>query len=310
MLANRLRHTQTHGLIMVDSEQANLLPTPGELTDLRLPQADQRAQRRSEEQLDRLVDLLTAERSLLVQGGQTSSDCKVLESVPRLVELSVVLPCLNQAYTLGNCILKAATCFERLGIDGEVIVADYGSRDDSVEIAETLGARLIHVEQSNEWAALSAGVEAARGDYVLVGPADDSYDLSQAGAFYRKLESGADLVHGCRLRAGGGRMLPGALPWISRLGNSVLSRVVRWCFAVPVHDVMCRFQAFRKGDLLDLIPAGAGQLDPVALLARATADGRSVAEVPIKLAFSPSSPASRGFQAAFDCLREFRSSRR
>ena len=132
------------------------------------------------------------------------------------LELSVVIPCLNEADTVATCVRKARTAIEALGIPGEVIVADNGSSDGSQHLAEQAGARVIAVSQKGYGSALMGGIQAARGRFVLMGDADDSYDFTQIEPFYRQLTQGKDLVQGCRLPSGGGRVLPSAMPLLHR----------------------------------------------------------------------------------------------
>jgi glycosyltransferase involved in cell wall biosynthesis len=121
------------------------------------------------------------------------------------LELSVVMPCLNEAETLGACIRKATQALDESGIAGEIIVADNGSTDGSQQIAESLGARVVPVPARGYGAALMGGIEAARGRYILMGDADDSYDFSELPKFVVKLREGYDLVQGCRLPGGTSR---------------------------------------------------------------------------------------------------------
>ena len=138
------------------------------------------------------------------------------------IELSVVMPCLNEADTLEACIRKARAALREQGISGEVIVADNGSTDASPQIAERCGARLIRVPQhanpqrNGYGNGLMTGIAAAHGRYVLMGDSDASYDFGEIPRFLDKLREGFDLVMGCRLPAGGGRILKGAMPWSHR----------------------------------------------------------------------------------------------
>ena len=160
------------------------------------------------------------------------------------VELSVVMPCLNEMRTLPACIEKAKDTITRLGIRGEVVIADNGSTDGSQEIAKSLGARVLDVPERGYGAALRAGVAAARGEYVLMGDCDDSYDFTQLGDFLEKLRGGSDLVMGNRFQGG---ILPGAMSPLHRyLGNPVLSWIGRLFFNCPVGDFHCGLRAFRK----------------------------------------------------------------
>ena len=159
-------------------------------------------------------------------------------------ELSVVMPCLNEADTLEICITTALRIFDEHGISGEVVIADNGSDDGSQEIAERLGARVVHVEERGYGAALMGGISAARGRYVLMGDADDSYDFLEIPKFLEKLRDGHDLVQGCRLPRGGGTVMPGAMPFLHRwFGNPMLSSLVRTMFHAPVTDIYCGMQS-------------------------------------------------------------------
>lgn len=129
------------------------------------------------------------------------------------LELSVVMPCLNEADTVGICVEKAVRAMREAGINGEVVLADNGSTDDSKQIAETLGARSIDVTEPGYGASLMGGIEASRGKYVIMGDADDSYDFLEVPKFVHKLREDFDLVQGCRLPRGGGRVMPGAMPF-------------------------------------------------------------------------------------------------
>jgi glycosyltransferase involved in cell wall biosynthesis len=125
------------------------------------------------------------------------------------LEVSVVMPCLNEALTVGRCVDKALASLERMGVRGEVIVADNGSSDGSPEIARNRGARVVNVQRRGYGSALQAGIEAARGKYIIMGDADDSYDFSKLEAFIEQLRQGHDLVMGNRFRGG---IMPGAMP--------------------------------------------------------------------------------------------------
>ena len=137
------------------------------------------------------------------------------------VEVSVVMPCLNEADTLGKCIAKAKRALDENGIRGEVVVADNGSTDGSIEIAQAAGAVVTPVAGKGYGSALMGGIAAASGKYVVMGDADDSYDFLELPRFVAKLREGAEMVQGCRLPSGGGRVEPGAMPFLHRwLGQS------------------------------------------------------------------------------------------
>ncbi len=163
------------------------------------------------------------------------------------IELSVVMPCLNEADTLAACIGKATGALRLHGISGEIIVADNGSTDGSQQIGAGLGARVVDVAEKGYGNALMGGIAAARGRFVLMGDADDSYDFSEIPAFLQKLREGWELVQGCRLPAGGGKIMPGAMPFLHRWwGNPMFSRLGRGWFGAPIHDIYCGMRGFTR----------------------------------------------------------------
>ena len=163
------------------------------------------------------------------------------------MELSVVMPCLNEADTLETCLSKAFSAIASLGIEAEVIVADNGSTDGSIEIAERAGARVVHIKEKGYGNALMGGIEAARGKYVIMGDADDSYDFLEIPRFVEKLREGYDLVQGCRLPRGGGTIKPGAMPILHRIwGNPMFTLMVRCWFGAPINDVYCGLRGFTR----------------------------------------------------------------
>ena len=200
------------------------------------------------------------------------------------LELSVVMPCLDESDTLATCIEKALRAMAEHGISGEVVVADNGSRDDSIEIARRAGARVIEVEERGYGNALMAGIAAADGRFVLMGDADDSYDFLEIPAYVDKLREGFDLVQGCRLPAGGGTVRPGAMPFLHRwFGNPLLSILVRRMFGAPVTDTYCGMRAFSRTfyDRLDL--RCTGMEFATEMIIKSTLERGRLAEVPITL---------------------------
>src|SRR3990170_4939662 len=206
----------------------------------------------------------------------------VIEGGP--IELSIVMPCLNEADPLAACIEKARRALKEGGISGEVIVADNGSTDGSPEIARKHGARVVNVTARGYGNALMGGIAAARGTYVLMGDADESYDFLEAPRFLAKLRQGYDLVQGCRLSSGGGTVMPGAMPWLHRWwGNPMFSLLARRWFRAPVHDVYCGLRAFRRDLSERLDQRCTGMEFATEMIIRASLYGARIAEVPITL---------------------------
>ena len=169
------------------------------------------------------------------------------------------MPCLNEAETLARCIEKARLGIQRSGVPGEIIVADNGSTDGSQAAAQKLGARVVTVTERGYGAALRGGIGAALGKWILMGDADDSYDFSEADRFVKKFQEGFDLVVGCRLPAGGGTIMPGAMPWKNRwIGNPILSFIGRLFFKCPAHDFHCGLRGFTRAafEKMDLKTTG------------------------------------------------------
>lgn len=200
------------------------------------------------------------------------------------VELSIVMPCLNEADTVGTCVRKAREAIARLGIAGEVLVADNGSTDGSRQIATAEGARVIPVSARGYGSALMGGIAAARGNYVIMGDADDSYDFGDIEKFVLKLRGGYDLVQGCRLPAGGGTVAPGAMPFLHRwLGNPVLTWLVRKWFRGQINDVYCGMRGFTKALYERLEQRCTGMEFAPEMIIKSSLLGERVAEVPITL---------------------------
>ena len=200
------------------------------------------------------------------------------------VEVSVVMPCLDESETLGVCIEKAQQALRDAGISGEVIVADNGSTDGSQAIAERLGARVIPVRERGYGNALMGGITAARGRFVIMGDADDSYDFLEIPRFVERLREGFDLVQGCRLPAGGGRVMPGAMPTLHRYwGNPMFSAMARRWFRAPINDVYCGLRGFRKEFYQGLDQRCTGMEFATEMIIKSSLRGARIAEVPITL---------------------------
>lgn len=208
----------------------------------------------------------------------------VAQQNPAAIEVSVVMPCLNEADTLEACIRKAQEALSDSGIRGEVIVADNGSTDGSQAIAERLGARVVPVQRKGYGYALMGGIEAARGSYVVMADADDSYDFRELPKFVEQLRNGYDLVQGCRLPAGGGKIEPGAMPWPHRwIGNPLFSALSKSWFRAQIHDVYCGLRAFTKDLFHKLDLRCAGMEFATEMIIKASLCGAKIAEVPITL---------------------------
>jgi glycosyltransferase involved in cell wall biosynthesis len=198
------------------------------------------------------------------------------------VELTVVMPCLNEAETVATCVAKAARCIATSGISGEVVVADNGSTDGSQRLAEQAGARVVDVAEKGYGNALMGGILAARGEYVIMGDSDDSYDFSNLMPFVAELRNGADLVMGNRFKGG---IEPGAMPPLHRyLGNPVLSFVGRLFFRSPIGDFHCGLRGFRRQSALDLNLQATGMEFASEMVVKATLAKQRIAEVPTTLA--------------------------
>lgn len=199
-------------------------------------------------------------------------------------EITVVMPCLNEADTLETCLAKTRRVFTDHGIDGEIVVADNGSTDGSQDIAARMGARVIPVADKGYGNALIGGIRAARGTYVVMGDADDSYDWLELPKFIERLREGYDLVQGCRLERGGGTVMPGAMPMLHRRwGNPMFSRMARSWFDAPITDVYCGFRGFAKEFWLELGQRAGGMEFATEMIITASMRRANIAEVPITL---------------------------
>jgi glycosyltransferase involved in cell wall biosynthesis len=197
------------------------------------------------------------------------------------LEISVVMPCLNEHETVAICVRKALNTLHEHGISGEVIVADNGSTDGSIELALTEGARVVHVSDKGYGAALKGGFEAARGKYLLMGDCDDSYDFSHIPRFVEKLRSGADLVMGNRFQGG---IADGAMPVLHRyLGNPVLTAIGRLFFTSPCGDFHCGLRAFRKTAYERMGLRSSGMEFASEMVVKATLFKMKVEEIPTTL---------------------------
>ena len=212
-------------------------------------------------------------------------ESRATDHFPEVVsELTIVMPCLNEAETVETCVRKAARWMQEAGVNGEIIVADNGSSDGSRELAEAAGARVLSVKERGYGNAVMAGVAAARSNYVIMGDADDSYDFSRLTPFLTRLREGYDLVQGCRLPAGGGKLTPGAMPLSHRwIGNPLFSFLARIWFKAPVHDIYCGMRGFTKDLFQRLEQRCTGMEFATEMIIKASLNRVKIAEVPITL---------------------------
>ena len=202
-----------------------------------------------------------------------------MEAATDAVEVSVVIPCLNEEAGVGGVVRNAWLGIERLGRSGEVIVVDNGSTDRSVEIAESEGATIIHEAQRGYGSAYLAGLAAARGRVIVIGDADGTYDFSKLEPFMAEVDKGADMVLGSRLR---GKIEPGAMPWLHRhLGNPMLTRLINRFFGLKVSDAYCGMRMFRRSVLPKLELQATGMEFALEMILKSAKRGLVIAEVPI-----------------------------
>ena len=196
-------------------------------------------------------------------------------------DVSVVMPCLNEENTVGLCIRKAQECFNRLGINGQVVISDNGSTDNSIRIASELGAKVVLQPIKGYGAALMKGIEAADGDIIIMGDSDDSYDWGNIGPFISKINEGYDFVMGNRFKGG---IEPGAMPPLHRyLGNPVLSFISRIVYRIPIGDFHCGMRAFTKSAYQTMRVRTTGMEFATEMVASASRNNLRITEIPIKL---------------------------
>lgn len=202
-------------------------------------------------------------------------------STSREPEVSVVMPCLDEALTVGRCIDKAWQGLQAAGVRGEVIVADNGSSDGSQAIALAHGARVVPVVSKGYGNALQGGIAAARGTFIIMGDADDSYDFTRLAAFVERLRLGDELVMGNRFRGG---ICPGAMPWHHQyIGNPVLTGILNVLFRTPIGDAHCGLRAFRRDAYTRLGLSTAGMEFASEMVVQAALHRLRMSEVPIVL---------------------------
>ena len=197
------------------------------------------------------------------------------------MELTILMPCLNEVETLGTCIEKAQGFLSRAKVLGEVLVADNGSTDGSQALAESLGARVVRVSSRGYGAAIMGGINGASGRYIIMGDSDDSYDFSQLDRYLDRLRAGVDLVMGNRFQGG---IAPGAMPFLHRyLGNPVLSFLGRLFFRIPIRDFHCGLRGFSRESILRLGLVTPGMEFASEMVAKAALAKLRVEEVPTTL---------------------------
>lgn len=195
-------------------------------------------------------------------------------------EVSIVIPCLNEENSIGIVVEKAKRAIETMGVSGEVVVADNGSTDRSMEIALSKGARVVHVQQKGYGSALRGGIEAAQGQIIVIGDADDSYDFLEAPRLVAKVKEGYDLVIGSRFK---GQILPGAMPWTSKIGNPIMTTILNLLFRVNTSDSQSGMRAFTKEAYRKMQLQATGMEFASEMLIKASKARLKIAEVPITL---------------------------
>ncbi len=197
------------------------------------------------------------------------------------MEVTVLMPCLNERETLGACIQKARHALIDHNVEGEILVADNGSTDGSPEIAESLGARVVFVKEKGYGNALRSGIMHAKGKYIIMGDSDDSYDFSDILPFITTLREGYDLVMGNRFKGG---IEKNAMPFLHRyLGNPGLSFLGRFFFKIPIGDFHCGLRGFKRSSILDLGLSSTGMEFASEMVVRTSLNKLKIAEVPTKL---------------------------
>jgi len=213
--------------------------------------------------------------------GEVAPAAPAAEASGDACTLTILIPCLDEAETLAACVSAGLAFLREAGVAGEVLVSDNGSTDGSQAIAAGLGARVIQAPTRGYGGALGDGIAAARGRYVIMGDADDSYDLRNLGAFLAALEGGADLVMGNRFQGG---IMPDAMPLLHRyLGNPVLTFIGRLLFAAPVRDFHCGLRGFSRDKVLGLGLKTTGMEFASEMVVRASLAGLTIVEVPTTL---------------------------
>jgi len=197
------------------------------------------------------------------------------------IEVSVVMPCLNEEKTVGICVRKASQALEKLGISGEVIVADNGSSDNSIEMARKEGARIVNQPIKGYGSVYLKGIEEAKGKFIIIGDSDDTYNFSEIGKFVEKLRNGFEFVSGSRFK---GHIAKGAMPWLHQyIGNPGLTWLIGFVFKARFSDVYCGFKAFTKEAYKKINPLSRGMEFCLELVIKSSLLNLKRAEIPITL---------------------------
>ena len=200
------------------------------------------------------------------------------------MEISVVLPCLNEVETLSICIKKAKKQIKNLKIRGEIIIADNGSTDGSLKIAKKLGAKIVNIRNKGYGNALRGGIKKAKGKYILIADSDDSYNLNDLPKFYKKIKQGYDIVQGCRLPAGGGKINKDAMPITHKyIGNPVFSLLTRILYKVPINDVYCGMKILKNSFFKKINFFSTGMVFCLEILIKSKINNAKISELPITL---------------------------
>lgn len=212
-----------------------------------------------------------------------------------MTELTILMPCLNEEKSIEFCISEALECIKKHGISAEVLIADNGSSDNSVNIAKSLGARVVHVEKRGYGAALIGGINQASGKYIIMGDCDGSYDFSMLDSFLEKLREGYSLVVGNRFRGG---IEKGAMSLSHKIGVPLLSAAARLRYKAPVGDFHCGLRGFERSTALSLDLRHSGMEFATEIIARFAKSGEKICEIP--------TPLRRDLRGGKSHLRTFR----
>jgi glycosyltransferase involved in cell wall biosynthesis len=227
------------------------------------------------------VLMISVTQGMQTESSQNDAGSSVNVSQVEKVDVSVVIPCLNEARSLGACVDKALSALQQAGIAGEVVVADNGSTDGSIEIADQHGARVVHATARGYGNALRKGIEEAEGQFIVMADADDSYDFSQVPLFVAEWRAGSELVMGNRFR---GEVKPGAMPGLHKhLGNPAITAILNKFFHAGVGDAYCGMRGFTKRVYYKIDPRTTGMEFALELVIKAARLGVKISEVPVTL---------------------------